>query len=460
MNSMERIVLCILIIIATNTIHIAFGNQYEPLCVRKKNFSYGYELIQTVRYDTADTNLIVVESFGYEVLLACPREDDFDSLEIEIKQKDKATFDPAFCRTEIQSQFYTPSWPVFPWGVIGFPIFTPDEKSPKYNYYAHVPKNHAIAELIKFQFDYELRRIKLVHYHIVAGGSLNPKISERRENEKYYDDQLLLHHDVDELYSKTLLPVVKVQLAPADDFFFANWKSASRHNAITVPMWNTLLEQWQALEIFIRRVAQIIDSVQIRTGVHYDMLTQSEPGGNSETLYLHDGKHPIPKYFWKAVYIEIEITVLESLARGILFVMHNNIDPNFNSSERKICPNDDVSELGWKFLPGNHFKSLMYGCFLNEENLKAFQEKIFPTHDHKPFDLRDVPVKEYDNEGIFPTWNIKRVNVLDEMQKLQQAKAELLIQNETKRKTQDETATFPSGHETKRIKKITQNETL
>ncbi|XP_065224393.1 uncharacterized protein LOC135848419 [Planococcus citri] len=261
-----------------------------------------------------------------------------------------------------------------------------------------------------------------VHYHIVAGKFLEPEIRERRENEKYYEDKLLLTYDVDELYSKTLLPVVKVQLAPADDFFFANWESASRHNAITVPMWKELLEQWQALEIFIRRVAQITDSVEIRTGVYYNTLTQPGPDDDSQTLYLKDGKHPIPKYFWKAVSIQTPTTLLEPDSRGILFVMHNNTDPNFNSNERKICPNDDVSELGWKFLPDDRFKSLMYGCFLNEENLNSFQEKIFPSYDHKLFDLRDMPVKEYDDKGIFPTGMIKRVNVLDEIQKLQQAK--------------------------------------
>ncbi|XP_065225006.1 uncharacterized protein LOC135848864 [Planococcus citri] len=418
MNSKRRIVLWIFIIIATNTIHFALG-EYEPLYVRKTTKGDRYNLIQKVRNDFRDKDLIIVVSFGYEILLACPREDDSNYLEIKKNEQDKAIFAP-FCQTEIQSQIYTPSMHGLPWSVIGFTIFTPDEQL-EYNY-ADVPINHAIAELIEFKFDYELHRIKLVHYQIVAGKFLKPEISEKPENEKYYEDELLLYYNVDELYSNTHLPVVKVQLAPADDFFFANWKYASRHNAITAPMWSELLEQWQALEIFIRRVTQIINSVEIRAGVYYDTLPQPGPGSYSQTLYLHDGKYRIPKYFWKAVYIHIPISLHEYHAHGILFIMHNDIDPNSNSNERKICPNDDISELGWTFLPdGQLLKSLMYGCFLNKGNLKSFQEEVFPIFENKPFDLRDVPVRDYDFEGT-PTGRIRRVNVLDKMPILQQAK--------------------------------------
>ncbi|XP_065225136.1 uncharacterized protein LOC135848955 [Planococcus citri] len=419
MDSNRIVLFCIFIITAFTNTHFAFG-QHEPLYISKSYVGNDYYLIYDVEYeDGANKQLVVIELFGDEVFVACPQVDDLKSLEIRNKLPKKAPVS-LDCKTPIKSRVFKTTARNVLADVIGFMISTPTEEHPRN--YEDVPEHHTVVSIIRFKFDKTLFRIKSVEYRLGIGKFLEPEISGKYQTNEDQKNSDIFGYDLDDLYFRTFLPMVKVPLAPEEDFFFSNWKSASKHNVLTAPMWQQLLVQWQALEIFTRKVAQIIDSVHVKTGV-YETLTKPRLGRSPQQIFLHDEKHPIPKYFWKAIYIEIVVPSFKHHDRGILFVMHN-VDPLTKSNEEKICPNDDVSKLGWKFLPDNfQMKSLMYACFLNKKNLEFFQEKeMNPLYGYKPFDLNKVPVKITDSEGN--TTGVKEINVLEEMGKLEKAKQE------------------------------------
>ncbi|XP_065225305.1 uncharacterized protein LOC135849075 [Planococcus citri] len=258
MNSNERVFLFIFSIVTMNVICCAFG-QYEPLYMSKPDYSNEYYLIYNVRYNIADQKLYVVESLEGDIISLCPRTDDPNSLEIRQKEPKKIPFIPDDCETSIKSDVYFLK-DVFEdmssySSVIGFLRFTPD--SIFGSAFNDVPQNHKVVEFIHFRFDKSLGRIRYVEYEIGTGKHLKPEISTQKENNEYQKNENIFGYDVDKLYSQSKLPMVKVQLAPEDDFFYANLKSASRHNILTAPMWRELLPQWQALEIFIRKVTQV-----------------------------------------------------------------------------------------------------------------------------------------------------------------------------------------------------------
>ncbi|XP_065224860.1 uncharacterized protein LOC135848787 [Planococcus citri] len=413
MSSNERkVLLCFFIIVATNTIHFALG-LYEPLYLRKSVLTNKYTLIYDVIRDVTDQRLFVIDYLHHDVLLACPLNQISAPFKIqESAQKEEKFAVAPYCEIPIKSHVYKVK-PDYTYGLnaIGFPVTAPDPNKEPSHHYADVPEYIAIVNLIDFTFDESLHRVKMVEYRLAAGKFLKPEISYN--DEEYQKDEDMFGYDVDQLYSKTKLPFVKVQLAPEDDFFFDNWKSASRHNVITAPMRRELLHEWQALEIFIRKVTQFIDEVNVKTGV-FGTLPQSQ---FNRKMHLHDGKHPIPKYFWKAIHIKV-FSITSMYTQGILFVMHN-VDSIATSKVEKICPKDEVSlsNLGWEFSPDKRFRSSIYGCILNVTNGNVFQEKFYT--DYELLNLHTVPVNEIDSNGN-PT-NFRILDVINEIQKLKQA---------------------------------------
>ncbi|KAL6961834.1 hypothetical protein U1Q18_044456 [Sarracenia purpurea var. burkii] len=187
---------------------------------------------------------------------------------------------------------------------------------------------------------------------MAPGRFLKAEPSSKKDVE-YERDQHLYGFDADEIYSKSEWPYVKVPLAPEEDQFFDNWKSATRHNILTDPIWSELLPQWQALEIFTRRVTKVISAVHMITGIHGN----PREADYHTIIYLNNvdptnPKYPIPEYFWKAITMTFTHDGKE-YRNGIIFVMHNTVYPNNVLVEPKICPEDgDVAEKnGWKFLP-------------------------------------------------------------------------------------------------------------
>ncbi|KAL6961835.1 hypothetical protein U1Q18_044457 [Sarracenia purpurea var. burkii] len=244
-----------------------------------------------------------------------------------------------------------------------------------------------------FKFDKTHQRIKFVWHDIGAGKLLEPEISQKG-NQPYQANEDFFDYNVDDLYSRASGPYVKVQLAPEDDFLFEHWKSASRQNLLTAPMRRELLPHWQQLEIFIRKVTQVIDAVAVMTGIH-GILPELDPEALEKPTYLHDEKHAIPSLFWKVVAIEIDHNGAH-YSVGILVVMHN-VNPYANPKVEKICPNDDLSKTGWKFPADDAFQKFMYPCLWNMKNMRAFDEN---GYDGKGvFDLNDVPTVRIDEHG-------------------------------------------------------------
>ncbi|XP_065223689.1 uncharacterized protein LOC135847885 [Planococcus citri] len=418
MNFSRGVISSVLVVIALNTIK-SVSCKFEPLYVTQGVLGNAFYIIFDVKYDGYDSanqhQHLAVVHHSTDILLACPRSNNANSLEIRHRVAKKARVEP-YCELPVKPQVYLNQNEIY-FSTIGFPIFTPNIEYP--TTYVDVPKNHIVCDLINFKFDQTLHRIKTVYYMLGAGEFLKPEINTENKNEGYEKDRILFGgYDVDDLYDKASRSLVKVNLAPEEDFLLPNWKSAARHNLLSAPMWKELLTQWQALEIFVRKVTQVINKAYVRTGV-YETLTQPGPEGSTRKMFLYDGKHPIPMYFWKAIYIEVRSQPHTFHRHGILFVMHN-ADPNGISEEKSICPNDGdvIGKTGWDFLPKKQFKSPMYACYLNETNLRFFQEKIRPNQHRDPFDLTDVPVEVTDDEG--KVIEVKRVHVLDEIKKLQE----------------------------------------
>ncbi|XP_065222826.1 uncharacterized protein LOC135847288 [Planococcus citri] len=415
MNSNRSIIWNIFIIIIISTIHCALGQPYEPVVYFDAPESH-YFAFQEVKYDSINEHYVVRTAKEDEVIsIACPSQNGDHSLIIQESVFHKAAVLPV-CTNLVKSQtFLSDTQEGF--SAVGYLIHTP--KVGWTHHFKNIPERHMVVGVIYFKFDEYFKRVKSIWYVIVGGKYLNLKLS-REEDEiwKYEKNEDIYRYDLDPLYKQDGCPFVKVPLAPEEDFLFDNWKSATRQNVLTAPMWRDLEDQWQALEIFIRKVARIVNSVTVTTGISGRIMKRPYQLDNSSPkyVYLENENYPIPKYFWKSVTMQFSDDKRD-YSYGILFIMHNlNLsDPNSESDDgRRICLNYDIAELGWTFLGKVQLKSPMYGCLLNNKATSRFGEKVIG--EFEDFNLNLLSMIEFDDDEKSM---VKQVNVVAKIQQME-----------------------------------------
>ncbi|XP_065223429.1 uncharacterized protein LOC135847694 [Planococcus citri] len=289
---------------------------------------------------------------------------------------------------------------------------TPEKKSEIQ--YLDVDEDYSVLGLIGFVFDKTRNRTELVWYNLAPGRLIHPEIinGDDETEVKFEPNWDFFGFDIDELYSRENCPLVKVSLAPKQDFLYPNFKMASRKNVLTAPMFTELHDQWQALEVFTRKVAQVLNKLFITAGIYSDIQVLHPTTKEPVTLLLNPGNEeypsPIPRYFFRAITYKFEFEN-QQYNYGIMFVMHNH-----KAKEEKICPEDEaeIAETGWmKFLAADQLKGPMYACLYNKKNMKFFEREI--ELEFKTLNLNDMVTLAVNPETKVEY--LRNVNVIEEM---------------------------------------------
>ncbi|XP_065223407.1 uncharacterized protein LOC135847678 [Planococcus citri] len=468
MNWNRGILSWIFVIVTVSSINsiLALG---EPVGVI--DWSNGdFTLAHNARFDDKKEIFVALAPRGRKILQLCSINDDPGGYKIMKTQLNEAVVDPELCEKPFV-------WHIFQSGAvfnIGLAIHTPGIKSNQKPKYHHIDDDFKVLGLIGFVFDESRGRTELVWYTLTPGSLLHAEISkESRESVEEFDKSINFHgYDVDKIYSQDSYPFVKVPLAPKQDFLFINYRGASQTNVLTAPMWQELYDQWQTLEIFTRRVAQVLNSLFIKVGIHGEIM-QIEPSTGtkkSSPLFLNstEGKYSIPKYFYRAITYkffikkeqeevkaiqmeeeeknmkmeqeqDIEMAEEEGSEKkkhegekskekeyieyryGIVIVMHNmRKNPNSEWDFENICPDDEaeIAKTGWmRFLPADGLKTPMYGCLYNKKNMERFHRKL--GDDFQVFNLNDLPTLAVD--PVTGKGMITNKNILEEMKRWEEA---------------------------------------
>ncbi|XP_065224394.1 uncharacterized protein LOC135848420 [Planococcus citri] len=203
MNSGQGVISCFFIIIALNALHLAMS-LYEPLYVTKSPMEEKYYLIFDVKRDSPNGPCVIRSPDPEDdILLACPKADYPDALEI-LGGVGKMANVVDFCQMSIESHVFM-SKDKKKNSVIGFLISTPN-KQPS-NPFKDVPENHSVCGLIYFKFDYKLNRIRSVRYTLTAGKLLTSEINEDR-NVEYQKNINIFKYDIDNLYALVCISIL------------------------------------------------------------------------------------------------------------------------------------------------------------------------------------------------------------------------------------------------------------
>ncbi|XP_065223078.1 uncharacterized protein LOC135847471 [Planococcus citri] len=438
MNRSQSILPWIFAIIAINMMDSAFS--YEPLFVIEWSDGY-YSFPPDAKYDREKNHYIVLAPRDQKILLLCTQNGIPGSYNVIKIETNEAIVDEGLCQ-----------WP-FIWRIfkseyhnkIGFAIY-PRGKQSSIGH-RDVTEDFKVLKLIGFIFNESRGRTELVWYNLTPGYLLHAEINHGDEEEgdiigeqeEFEENKDFYGYDIDEKYVHYSNPFTKMPLAPEQDFLYPNHKAATRNNVLTAPMWPELKDQWQALEIFTRKVAQVLSFLSIRVGVHGSIMKPDHGKEQPSPMFLNsvEGKYPIPQYFYKIVVFrfafengnrrvfqkeqaeegELQDEEEEQVHRyGILFVMHNSRvqNPYTEWNYEEICPEDQtkIKETGWmNFLPASQFKSPMYACLYNEENMRKFQKQLYKKFDI--FNLNDLPTLAVDPQTGKEV--IRNKNVLEEM---------------------------------------------
>ncbi|XP_065223422.1 uncharacterized protein LOC135847691 [Planococcus citri] len=406
------------IIITINAIRFALG-LYEPVIYldAPKFHHFGYLKVEVEEDDSHTSKHYLVKTIdkNQEIFVACPNQDPDhpNTFAIHSTEVGKAAATP-ICEHSVESQIYFTN-KIRSYNAVGFLIYAPDKSWPDQDF--DVPEHHLVVELIQFKFDKYDEKIISLRYFMYGGEFPQLELIRQEDDLRKYRKNLDIYkNDIDTFYSPRNCPFVKVPLAPEEDFLFDYWKSASRQNIFTAPMWRDLLAQWQALEIFIRKVTQITDWVGVETGI-YEELTRLPDGLRNplfENIEWPDDQYRIPRYFWKTVSL-LQEHEGQNYDYGILFIMHNvpNLDPNNEWNIEKICTDYNFVDLGWTFLQNDHFKSPMYACPINDVTMNYLGE--ISHEEYEDFNLNLLSLFKVDDEG---NGYIEEVKVIEEMGKL------------------------------------------
>ncbi|XP_065223423.1 uncharacterized protein LOC135847692 [Planococcus citri] len=410
----------VIVVIASSTIHCVLGLLYEPIYYLNKpgdrNFAF-----QEVEYNDSGKHYVLkTGDKNKPIYTACPRQgwphpsvletQNIVAKEVSVTQQ---------CDILPKPQVFISINPKV-YSAVGFLIRHVD-----WSHYAsyYVPENHAVIGLIYFKFDPIYNRIVFLKYTIVGGNFLTPDIA--RNMEKNIN---VFGYDIDPLYEPGC-PFVKVPLAPVADFLFDSWKLAPQQNILTAAMLRVLQPQWQALEIFIRKISQVVELITVTTGIFGHLLNSPYENENSsfEYVYLDNSELRPPQYFWKTVTLEFTHDNKEYKS-GILFIMHNVRfpDPNTKSGVKKFCSPSDIASMGWEFLEDDQFRGPMYSCPLEKEIMKFFGEEIHG--EFEPFNLNSLTVlmlnddnddDDDDDDDDDNNFIVMSINVVEEMKKFE-----------------------------------------
>ncbi|KAJ3656592.1 hypothetical protein Zmor_015661 [Zophobas morio] len=129
-------------------------------------------------------------------------------------------------------------------------------------------------------------------------------------------EELGVAHYINESYF-----LQKGHLASSDELLYPFQKDATYNLANVAPQWNTFDESnWAALEqavIDLVASGDVGDKATVLTGT-LKVATLNNRSGVPVELYLQNGHFPVPRWFWKIVY-------LPDLQFGAIFFGYNNI---------------------------------------------------------------------------------------------------------------------------------------
>ncbi|XP_063913700.1 uncharacterized protein LOC135130275 [Zophobas morio] len=110
-------------------------------------------------------------------------------------------------------------------------------------------------------------------------------------------------------------------LASSDELLYPIQRDATYNLANVAPQWNTFDESnWYTLEQAVIDLVEnedVGDNATVLTGT-LKVATLNNQNGVPVELYLQDGRFPVPRWFWKIVY-------LPDLQFGAIFFGYNNI---------------------------------------------------------------------------------------------------------------------------------------
>ncbi|KAJ3656590.1 hypothetical protein Zmor_015659 [Zophobas morio] len=187
------------------------------------------------------------------------------------------------------------------------------------------------------------------------------------------------------------------QLASSDELFYPFQKDATYNLANVAPQWNTFDESnWHILEqAVIDLVANedVGDNATVLTGT-LKVATLNDQNGVPVELYLQDGRFPVPRWFWKMVY-------LPDLQFGAIFFGYNNIydskikvDAEFL---KEICTVDTLESIrsSWSLqLIDNNVATngFIYACALKPDQIIEPLVREIVTNTLDEFGTRNVEV--------------------------------------------------------------------
>ncbi|XP_065225089.1 uncharacterized protein LOC135848921 [Planococcus citri] len=251
----------------------------------------------------------------------------------------------------------------------------------------------------------------IVRHNIKYGKMLaeNENYDQQSRSRPEYNKNIdIFHYDIDRAYKEdyqrefskkffrgeTTSRLEKLQLAPADDFFFDSWKEASRNNINTTPVWGELMIEWRKLENFVRRVALVIEDLQIVTGG--SNIDSSTPGAQ-QISYLYKSEDPLeePLPVFELIFKTVAFNQQRQdgtwLRQGILFAMKN--DPR----DKVTAENELMEETGWT----------NYSNYISDRRIVAQEmnprtgrwEHIDDNNVYEPLNLNKVRVLSLDENG-------------------------------------------------------------
>ncbi|XP_065224530.1 uncharacterized protein LOC135848532 [Planococcus citri] len=221
--------------------------KYNPLYVVFEN--YKYSLVDSIKYNS------VLKNHNYEtsedkvkMLAACPKKDTpIDEALLEIMPVDEKTLDVDGYKCDSPGTFFTKQKTHGEHIVIGFMIYDKNNHSGHIGILPGTPWNHFPIPLIKIAYKQFVNR-SITSWHEINFSDILPLDEDPDQqllnNSVYEKDVEFYGYDIDPAYKEknqsrfvreffkkeSQSRLVKLQLAPSADFYFDEWKSATRSN--------------------------------------------------------------------------------------------------------------------------------------------------------------------------------------------------------------------------------------
>ncbi|KAL6961831.1 hypothetical protein U1Q18_044453 [Sarracenia purpurea var. burkii] len=344
--------------------------RYEPLYVVEKpdRFTVANSLMI---FNARSRKHVLVAPEGFDIELACPKSDGDGVILETVGQPIKGSSTlGVLCDEPVKP--YIEKFSDAGYYSVGFLIYKEGGDFTSKNLNKYLPPvstfdipifcsiSVRLTRLIRSQTDNSLTPTSGIT--IDFGEWIQIESSEPVNNQEYDKNEDIIGFDIDKAYSlenqrnifystfQQPLPcaLIKIQLAPAEDFFLTNFKKMTQINMNTAPMWERVLPQWRSLEKFVRKVVTVLGKLTIITGTS-DLLLFPSPRSNIEALHLDNvnQKLSVPKYFWKAVISRHGLRNDPEQNYGIFFIMIN--DPYFGIRKREDRPlcYDVINGTGW-----------------------------------------------------------------------------------------------------------------